>query len=148
MGDFLMKENKNISFLNSISKTCEMGIVGINDVFDKANKSDLREILQNQKDEYNKILTKTSAILTSYGAQEPELNTMVKMSSKMMSDMKLMGKEDGRIAKMMIEGTNKGIIKMNKGLNENPDADNEIVELAQELITLMEHNIEELKIYL
>ncbi len=143
-----MKDNKNIKFLNSIFKTCEMGVVGINDVIDKVKQEDFRGFLQEQKDEYNNIIKETREIFTSYGSEEKELNTMVKKMSEMMSEAKLAGKDDSMVAKMMMEGTNKGIIKINKALNEYDGTDKEIVALSQKLIKTLENNINGLKTYL
>ena len=144
-----LKENKNVDFLNTIYKTSEMGIVGINDVIDKAQKEKFRDFLNKQREEYNKILKKAEELFTSFGMQEKELSAFVKANSKVMSEMKLITNgSDETIAKMMMEGTNKGVIKINKAMNENTDADQEVSDLAQDLLTIMEHNLEELKIYL
>lgn len=138
-----------MDFLNTIYKTSEMGIVGIDDVIDKASKEDFRNILNEQREDYNKILQDAIRLYTAYGMEEKELNALVKMNSKVMSEMKLMtNNSDETIAKMMMEGTNKGIIKINKTMNENPDADEEAIKLAKKLLKIMEHNIEDLKIYL
>ena len=141
--------NKHIDFLNSLYKTCEMGIVGINDVIDKATKEEFRNFLNDQRKEYNKILQKCEKLFADYGQEEKELSKMAKVNSKVMSEMKLMtDKSDNMIAKMMMEGTNKGIIKINKDINENVSADEQIINLANELLEIMENNLEELKIYL
>lgn len=138
-----------MDFLNTIYKTSEMGIVGIDDVIDKASKEDFRNILNEQREDYNEILQDAIRLYTAYGMEEKELNALVKMNSKVMSEMKLMtNNSDETIAKMMMEGTNKGIIKINKTMNENPDADEEAIKLAKKLLKIMEHNIEDLKIYL
>ena len=144
-----LENNKNIDFLNTIYKTSEMGIVGINDVIDKVQKEKFRDFMNEQREEYNKILKKAEELFTSFGMEEKELNTFVKVNSKVMSEMKLMANSsDETIAKMMMEGTNKGVIKINKAKNENSDVDQEVIELAEELLKIMEHNLEELKIYL
>lgn len=144
-----MKENRNIEFLNTIYQTTEMGVIGINDVFDKVSKAGFREFLEEQKKEYNTILEESEKILTSYGAKEKELGKMVKMNSKMMADMKLIAKkEDKVIAKMMVEGTVKGISKIQEAINTYNEEDMEIVELAKKLLKTLENNIEGLKIYL
>lgn len=138
-----------MDFLNTIYKTSEMGIIGIDDVIDKASKEDFRNLLLEQREDYNIIIQETVKLYAAYGMEEKELNALVKMNSKVMSEMKLMtNNSDETIAKMMMEGTNKGIIKINKTLNENPDADEESIKLANDLLRIMEHNIEDLKIYL
>lgn len=113
-----MKENKNIEFLNTIYQIVEMGVIGINDVIDKVKKSEFRTFLESQRQEYDEILNESETIFASYGAKEKELGKMVKINSKVMSEVKLMkNKEDSEIAKMMVEGTSKGIVKL--GLSRN-----------------------------
>lgn len=126
-----------------------MGIVGINDVFDKVKKEEFRDFLCEQKEEYKKILKKAEELFTSFGMKEKDLGTLVKVNSKVMSEMKLMANNsDEMIAKMMMEGTNKGIIKLNKAINENVDVDEEVKKVGLQLLEIMEHNYEHLKIYL
>ncbi len=149
MGDFLMKENKNINFLNDIYKIVEMGIIGINDVIDKAKKNEFRDLLEHQRREYREILNECETIFTSYGAKERELGMMTKMNSKMMSEMKIhKNDEDCVIAKMMIQGTEKGIEKLEKVMNLYNDEDEEALNLAQKLLDFLKHNLLDLKIYL
>lgn len=144
-----LKEKKEIDFLNTIYKTSEMGIIGINDVIEKVEKEKFRDLLNQEREEYNSILKASEKLFASYGKEEKELGVIPKASSKVMSEMKLMtNSSDETIAKMMMEGTNKGIIKIRKAINENKQTDAEIVKLAENLIQCMEHNLEELKIYL
>ena len=144
-----MKENKNINFLNDIYKIVEMGVIGINDVIDKTKKSKFRELLEHQRNEYDELLRESERIFSSYGAKEKELGLMVKMNSKMMSEAKLMkNSSDEEIAKMMIDGTTKGITKLEKCMNSYNEEDEETFRLAENLLEILKHNIEDLKIYL
>lgn len=144
-----MKENKNIEFLNTIYQITEMGVIGIDDVFSKVSKADFREFLEEQNKEYNTILEESEKVLSSYGAKEKELGKMVKMNSKMMADMKLLtNKDDKVIAKMMVEGSTKGIIKIKEAMNTYNDEDGEVTKLGEKLLKTLENNIEGLKIYL
>ena len=144
-----MKDNKNIAFLNTIYQITEMGVIGINDVFDKVSKAEFRSFLEEQKKEYNAILESSEKILSSYGAKEKELGKMVKMNSKMMAEMKLMtNKDDKIIAKMMVEGSTKGVTKIVEAMNSYNDEDEEVKKLGEKLLKTLENNIEDLKIYL
>lgn len=144
-----MKDNKNIEFLNTIYQIVEMGVIGINDVIDKAKKSEFRTFLENQRKEYDEIIKESEAIFASYGAKEKELGKMVKINSKVMSEMKLMkNKEDSEIAKMMAEGTSKGIVKLESAMNSYNESDEEAFKLAEKLLASLKNNIEGLKIYL
>lgn len=144
-----MKENKNISFLNCIYQIGEMGVVDINDCIDKVSKSHLRELLEKEKEEYNKILEKCEALFSSYGAQEKEIGAFTKLKSKVLSDVKLLQKkEDDAIVQMMILGTQKGIKKLEENINMYNEEDKEVLSLAFDLLKIMKHNLEDLKIYL
>ncbi len=144
-----MKENKNIEFLNTIYQIVEMGVIGINDVIDKVKKSEFRTFLESQRQEYDEILNESETIFASYGAKEKELGKMVKINSKVMSEVKLMkNKEDSEIAKMMVEGTSKGIVKLENAMNSYNESDEEAVKLAEKLLSSLKNNIEGLKIYL
>jgi len=118
-------------------------------IIDKVEKREFREFLMEQREEYNEILKESEHLFDAYGMKEKELGTMTKVNSKVMSEVKLMTNDsDEVVAKMMMEGTNKGIIKINKAINENNVEDEEALKLAQKLIKVMEHNLDELKIYL
>lgn len=144
-----MKDNKNITFLNSVYQICEMGVIGINDVIDKVSKSNFRAYLEEQRKEYDTILNESETIFASYGAKEKELGKMVKMNSKVMSEMKLLkDSDDTIIAKMMAEGTTKGIQKLETAMNTYNDSDQEAKDLAEKLMKTLKNNIEGLKIYL
>ena len=60
----------------------------------------------------------------------------------------MMDKSDHTIAKMMMEGTNKGLISLEELLNNYSGKDEKIVKLIQEVISLEHQNNEELKIFL
>ncbi len=95
----------------------------------------LKKFLEDQRNEYDEILTESETIFSSYGAKEKELGKMVKMNSKVMSEMKLMkNKEDSEIAKMMAEGTSKGIVKLESAMNAYDEEDKEAYKLAQKLL--------------
>lgn len=144
-----MKDNQNIEFLNSIYQICEMGVIGINDVIDKVSKSTFRDFLENQRKEYDEIVNESENIFASYGAKEKELGKMVKMNSKIMSEVKLMkNKDDREIAKMMAEGTTKGIEKLEIAMNSYNESDQEAYTLAEKLLASLKNNIKGLKEFL
>lgn len=144
-----MKDNKNIAFLNSIYQIAQMGVIGINDVIDKVSKAEFRDLLEHQRKEYDEVLNECEVIFTSYGTKEKELGKMVKMNSKMMSEVKLMkNKDDAVIAKMMEEGTTKGIVKLEEARNTYNESDQEAYLLSEKLLGILKENISDVKPYL
>lgn len=136
------------NFLNSIYKTSEMGIVGIDDVIEKTKTLELSNLLLEQRKDYEVILKKCNKLLKENEFTKKKLGNAAKVSSKIMANMKVtLDNSDSCIAKLMIEGTNKGIIKMTKFLNKLKK-DNNIKKLGEDLLNIMNTNLENLKAYL
>lgn len=144
-----LKENTEIKYLNKLYQCAEMGVIGINTVIDKAHKEEFRNILSTQKEEYAHICNEIVTILKKYGCEEKKLGMMAKKSSEMMSEMKIkIDDSDSQIAKMMMEGSNKGIIEVTKIQNEYNGSDEEIKNIIQRFLDTETHNLEEMKKYL
>lgn len=151
MGDFILKKNmsEEVEFLNYIYKNAEMGVIGIDDVIGKVSNEKFAKLLKSQREDYDSICTEAEDILKKYGKQNEEVGTMAKMSSKMMSEMKFLKDDsDQTVAKMMMEGTNKGVIEITEKTNAYNNTDAEIVVLANRLKAMLEKNIDDLKKYL
>lgn len=141
-------EDQNVEYLNCIYKNANMGIIGIDDIIEKVNSSEFEKVLNNEKNEYDSICREAINILKKYGKKEEDVSSLAKVSTKIMSEMKLLKETtDEVIAKMMIEGTNKGIIEVSEKINSYDNSDSEIVLLLNKLSELLKNNIEELKKY-
>lgn len=144
-----MQENNDIKILNKLYQCAEMGTIGIESVIDKAHQEEFRNTLHSQKEEYDKIGDQIVSILKKYGCEEKHIGTMAKKSSEMMSEMKTkIDDSDSQIAKMMMEGNNKGIIEVAKLKNEYEGTDEEIMELMEHFLKTEQHNLDEMKKYL
>ena len=143
------KRLEEVDFLNYIYKNSEMGIIGIDNIIVKVKDEDFENILKNEKLEYENICREAESILKKYGKSNSEVGMMAKVSTKIMSEMSML-KDDSTnsIAKMMIEGTNKGIIELTEHINSYDNTDAEIIVLANKFKDILENNIEELKSYL
>ena len=140
---------KNIEVLDNIYKTAQMGIIGIDDVLTKITNEQLKDVIYKQLKEYQEICESAKKIYKDYGQEASELGKMAKMNSKMMVEAKCLNKECNKtIAKMMIEGTNKGIIKITTALNNSKKDDLELTKLANQFLKIEQDNIDELKQFL
>ena len=146
-----MKKNisEEVKFLQFIYKNSEMGIVGINNIIKSVSNEEFESLLKEQKKEYNNICREAELVLKKYGKQNEEIGMMAKVSTAVMSEMSMLKDDsDQNIAKMMIEGTNKGIIEITEKLNNYDCSDAEIVVLANKLKNIEEKNVEALQKYL
>ena len=145
-----MKEqnNTNIKFLNLIYQNAQMGIIGIDTVIKKIENEKIAKLVQEQRKEYEQFLDDAKKILLKYGAKEEEISKLKNLSSKAMANVMTMGKSDKEIAKLMMEGNQKGVLEITAELNEYEGSDEEILDLAHKLLATEEHNREEFKEYL
>ena len=145
-----MKEqnNTNIKFLNLIYQNAQMGLIGIDTVMKKVENEKIAKIIQEQRKEYETFLEDARKILIKYGAKEEEISKLKELSSKAMAEVMTMRKDDQEIAKLMMEGNQKGVLEITAELNQYEGGDEEIKKLAKSLLATEEHNREEFKQYL
>lgn len=140
---------KSLEFLNFMYKNSLMGIVGIDNVIMKVKTKKMKELLQKQKVQYEDICNQAKEILKRENFNINEIGPLTRLGTSFMSSLEItMDKTDSCIAKMMIEGTNKGIIEINKKLNEISNIDKQIFKIAKSLLATEQNNLNELKKFL
>ena len=141
--------DNNRYILNEINKGIKMGMDSISNVSEKVQDDRFKQDLKYQYDEYNKILNEVNDELTHYDDFPKELNPMQKAMGWMSIELNTINdKSNSKIAEMMIQGTNMGIIEGVKLLNQNPKADQEVKDILNEFVTFQENTVEQLKKYL
>lgn len=127
----------------------DMGVIGIESIENKIEARNLSKIILSQKEEYMKLKQEMIPLCKKYDVQDKELGIFVKMNSDVMANMKtLMDSSDSHIAKMMLEGTNKGLIQLEELLNHYNGNDDEIIKMLEKVLDFEQKNYDELKIYL
>lgn len=135
--------------LNEINKGIKMGMDSISNVSEKVQDDAFKKDLKFQYDKYNTILNKVNNELTNYDDFPKELNPMQKAMGWMSVEFNTMDdKSTSKIAEMMLQGTNMGIIKGVKLLNHNPNTDEPVKNILTEFVQFQEDTIEQLKKYL
>ena len=140
---------RDIEVLNNIYKIVDMGIIGIDNVLTKINDNTLTKVFIDERKEYNLIRIDAIKLLNEYEEKPKGISKMVEVSSNIMTDMELLKDgSDNQITKMMLQGSNKGIIELTSLLNKGPVKNEKVNELADQLLATLEHNIQDLKKYL
>ena len=135
--------------LNEINKGIKMGMDSISTVSEKVQDDSFKEDLRFQYSKYNEILIKVNTELQKYGSFPEEVNPAQKSMGWAQIQWDTMNdKSNSNIAKMLIKGTNMGIIEGVTLLNQHPEADNDIKNILKEFIKFQENNVERLKQYL
>ena len=136
----------DVEALNELYKVVTMGIIGIDEVKGHIEDKALAKTMSDAKKKYMVNKMDITNILKELGEEPTEINIIIKMFNEIYTGIELIKCDDAKIAKMLIEGTNKGIIKVEEILNS--EMDNKVTELAEELLELLEFQIKSWKPYL
>lgn len=140
---------KDIELLNNIYKIVDMGIIGIDNVLAKIENPALEKIFLDERREYNLIRIDAIKLLGDYETKPKGISKMAEVSSTMMTEMDLMmNTNDNKITKMMLQGTNNGIIELTSIMNKTTIKNGKVEDIAHKLLATLEHNIQDLKKYL
>jgi len=142
-----MKTSKEL--LSSITKTAQMGQLGVRSVMNYAKNKDLKQALHSQLQEYDRIEEEALNIAEQRGWEIPELDPATKLMSNAYARANLMmGNTDSRIAAMMINGNTKGMVKSIKNQHHSHATDPRINRLGEKLLEHETANIRQMQEYL
>lgn len=145
-----MKEDKNeVNVLDELNKGACMSKDAIHFILDKVNNEDLKEELNIQYHKYKDISDKINEIYPQYNEGKPhETSTINKVMTWYGIEMKTLTDEStSKIAELLLQGTNMGIIEGRKLLNHK-NTDEEVHKLVQEYVDMQEQAVEKLKQFL
>ena len=143
-----MKENINV--LDELNKGACMGMDAIHFILDKVEDDQFKESLEIQYNKYKDISERICDIYSKYNSEDTphETNMMNKAMTWYGIEMKtLTDTSNSKIAELLLNGTNMGIIEGRKLLN-NKEVDEEVRNLTCEYVTMQEDSVENLKKYL
>lgn len=143
-----MKEN--INALDEINKGSCMGMDAIKDILDKVEDEKFKKLLDSQYEFYNKIKDEIENIYKKYNSDDDphETSIMNKVMTWSGVNMKtLTDHSNSKIAELLLQGTNMGIIEGRKILNRK-EMDSEVEKIVSEYVTAQEKYVEDLKKFL
>lgn len=146
----MSKNDQKVNVLDELSKGACMGRDAIHFIMDKVEDEDLKKELNRQYNKYKGIMKKIEDIYPEYNSEdEPHKTTaMNKMMTWYGIEMKtLTDKSTSKIAELLLQGTNMGIIEGRKLLNHK-DTNEEINSLVEEFVDMQENAVEKLKTFL
>lgn len=145
------KENKTneVNVMDELNKGACMGHDAIHFILDKVKDAKLKEELNRQYEKYKEISDKISKIYPEYSSDEPHKTSgMTKMMTWYGIEMKtFMDNSTSKIAELLLQGTNMGIIEGRKLLNHK-DTTKDVHALIQEYVDMQEDAVEKLKMFL
>ena len=102
----------DITALNELYKIVAMGIIGIDEVKGHIEDKALAKTMVDAKKKYQVNKMDITNMLNELGEEPTEINIIIKAFNEIYTGIELIKCDDAKIAKMLTEGTNKGIIKV------------------------------------
>lgn len=126
-----------------------MGMDAIKYIIDKVEDKKFKKVLKEQYNQYNKISEEVNKLYEEYSKKDPhETSTMEKAMTWSSIKMQTMNdNSNSKIAEMLLQGTNMGIIEGRKILN-NKNLDKKIHKLIEKFVSMQEECVENLKEFL
>lgn len=141
--------DSNIDTLDELNKGCCMGIDALGFIIDKIDEESFRELLEKQLSEYHGFSDKINELYHDYTDTDiHETNFMEKaMTWYGINKDIMMDKSVSKVADLLINGTNMGVIEGQKLLN-NKTMDKKVHKICKEYVKMQQAYIEKLKKYL
>lgn len=142
------KINKDV--LDELNKGCVMGMDAIRDILDKVEDKKFKKVLEKEFDKYKDIHHRILKKYEDYSKEEPTTTNIInKTMTSIMTEMKLMkDNSNSKIAELLSQGTNMGIIEGKKLLNHKEKIDKTVEKILKDFIEMQEESIEIYKEYL
>ena len=137
-----------INVLDELNKGACMGMDAIKFILDKVEDKKLYDVLEKQYDKYEDISKKIHKLYPDCNKKPHETNTMNKVMTWYGIEIRtLTDQSTSKIAELLLQGTNMGIIEGRKLLNHK-DVDEETRNLAEEYVAMQEEAVDKLKQFL
>ncbi len=144
-----MTSSDTVYLLKECNSGTKMAVSSIDEVLDKVNDGEMKNILEESKSHHEKLCDEIHTLLSENHGEEKDPNPLAKGMSWIKTNVKLaMDNNDKTIADIMIDGCNMGIKSLNKYLNQYQNADNTSKNICEKLITIEEKLCRDLKVYL
>ena len=135
--------------LNGYYKNASVGIDAIETILPKTKNENLSKELHKQMEYYKDQKTMLTEQMLQNNVTPESQGTMAKICTEMnVAFHSIGGIDTNEIAKLMVQGTNMGIIQMIQTINKNKDVPESIKRQGKEMIRREEAYIEKLKPYL
>lgn len=141
--------DKNLEVLKEVCKGVKMGMEAISYVSDKTEDQEFKKVLNHEYSMYNNILDKVDDAYSNY--DEIPGDSSLKDKAMLWYGIQMNTIKDtssSKLAELLIQGTNMGIIEGRRLLNHNEGLDTDVDKLLNDFVNFQEEKVEKLKKYL
>lgn len=144
-----MIEQDTIKLLRECDAGVKMGIESIDDVMDYVHSGEMKNHLNDCKDQHSNLQKEIQSLLDQYHDDGKDPNPIAQGMSYMKTNMKLrMNESDHTIADLMTDGCNMGVKSLSKYLNQYKAADEVSKDITKRLINQEEQLAHQMRQFL
>lgn len=140
---------REVEFLKQLHQASQMGRDALEHVNSNIAQGKLREAVEKDIFDYSDVCSQITEKLEERDEKPKSVGKIPQKMAGMMIDLKI--KEDtadSEVAKMVIDGTTKGVTEITTKLNDFSDIDNDLKNIAYKLLWVQQKNIDEMKGFL
>lgn len=143
-------KKQNLNILDEVNKGATMGMDAITFVSKKVKDKKFKKVLDIEYNKYEQISYRIKDLYNQYSNKNPhETNTMNKVMTWYGIQMKTINDDTvSKLAEILVQGTNLGIIEGRRLLNQNPKVSRNIKKILNDFVAMQEDSLETLKKFL
>lgn len=143
------KLDREIEFLKELHQAAQMGRDTLEHVNGNIGPGELREAVEKDIFDYSDVCAQITEKLDERGEDPKPVGKVVRKMAGMMIDMKISDDTaDSEVAKMIIDGTTKGVTECTSKLSDYADVDDDIKNVGYKLLWVQQKNIDEMRRFL
>ena len=143
-------KKQNLNILDEVNKGATMGMDAITFVSKKVKDKKFKKVLDIEYNKYEQISYRIKDFYSQYSNKNPhETNTMNKVMTWYEIQMKTINDDTVyKLAEILVQDTNLGIIEGRRLLNQNPKVSRNIKKILNDFVAMQEDSLETLKKFL
>ena len=141
--------DNNINVLDELNKGSCMGIDALDFIISKVDELEFKELLENQKKEYEDFSNKINELYREYTTKDIHETKMMEKVMTWYGIQKdtILDDSISNLAELLIKGTNMGIVEGRKLLNDKT-MDKKVHKICSDYVKMQERYLDKLKEYL
>lgn len=149
MVDRVGADGDTVKLLKECDSGIKMGLSAINDVIDDVKNSNFRNLLNDSRDQHEKLQEEIVELLDEHCDEGKNPNPMAKGMSWIKTNMKMaVDSTDNTVADLITDGCNMGVKSLSRYLNQYQSADDKSRDITGRLVQIEDRLATDIRQYL
>lgn len=144
-----VQTEREVEFLKQLHQAAQMGRDTLEHVNDNIGPGELRNAVEKDIFDYSDVCAQVERKLNERDDEPKKISKLSGMMASMMIDIKVNDETpESEVAKMIIDGTTKGVTECTSKLSEFADLQDDLVNIGYKLLWVQQKNIDEMRRFL